>query len=241
MNGKRNHNVKNPIQKIKMPYVIFLMLFLNFTALSINSYAFTFDKWRSGQSINTICLKANQRNQSLYERETGLGGNGVMDVAGRFINKTVNCKQLQDKEVLYYSKTIFEKPCIISLYFTPKSKRLKSVEIKWTDFSLQQLKERSYDKDYLQKVIVALVEKYGEPTAVITIKDALFDNVSCTWDFEYENAPGDLITLDATVKKITLKYTDERNVDLAKYEQKLIREEEKRETVRREMLDKTVF
>jgi hypothetical protein len=120
------------------------------------SQAFEYDVWKSGMpldealklaEINDIPVTCREFNKPLLR--------------GRDHFRTEVLKQAKKTQNMCYRQNLSESTALITLHFTPISKKLSSVWIYWSDADVTQQKE----------TILALSQKYGAPLKYNPYKD----------------------------------------------------------------------
>ena len=124
--------------------------------LPYQSQAFEYDVWKSGMpldealklaEINDIPVTCSEFNKSLQR--------------GRDHFRAEVLRQAKKSQNLCYRQNLRESTALITLHFTPISKKLSSVWIYWSDANITQQKE----------TILALTQKYGAPLKYDPHKD----------------------------------------------------------------------
>jgi hypothetical protein len=110
---------------------------------------FRFDVWHSGMNLETVQSVAQENNITLQGDET--------KVQSTAPNKSAENKDSPSGIKMEYSEDILGKPAHIELLFTPVSRTLYRLSIRWPD-----LKE-STDSEFYKKVISSLMNGYGKP------------------------------------------------------------------------------
>lgn len=136
---------------------------------SNRAQAFEYDVWKSGMpmdealkfaEINEIPVTCRKFNKPLQR--------------GRDHFRTEVLKQAKKSQNLCYRQYLNGSTALITLHFTPISKKLSCVWIHWTDADVTQQKE----------VLLALSQKYGEPLKYNPLKDAILNTPDIRLEYD---------------------------------------------------------
>jgi hypothetical protein len=162
--------------------------------LPISSIAFEFDIWKSGISLDDALEIAKSNDIPLTDVKRMKHCQRGKD---HFQPDTI--KHAQKSRNFFYKDSILNKTALITLHFTPMSKKLCNISIIWDNA----------DRAHQKEVVLMLTEKYAEPLKFNPIKDHL----SLTPDIRFEGpisksqffASGsqDLITVHSIVRQKT--------------------------------------
>jgi len=201
--------------------------------------AFTFDWWESGMSLKKVIEVAQRENIAVYKSGAALSQKGFDPIVRPFLNKELNPKYLEDIRQIYYGENIFKKWATITLAFTPTSKRLSSIYLKWTEYSIDGLKSRQFDQDFLNAVKKTLEKKYGSAIEIETTdqENTLFKTYSCYWEI----GGADIIWLNSDYKSLRLVYNNSTIVELAEKETAIIEKKKSVEEKEKEVEDMRKF
>jgi hypothetical protein len=127
-----------------------------FAVFAVQSNAFEFDVWNSGISL-TEAMKIAEFN------DVPLTTAGAMKPCqrGKEHYRPERMKDAQKSRNFCYKDTVVGKPALVTLHFTPMSKKLCNVVIYWANADKAQQKE----------VLFVLSEKYGDPLKYSPVKD----------------------------------------------------------------------
>ena len=120
------------------------------------SQAFEYDVWKSGMSLDEALKLAEINDIPVTYREF----NKPLQ-RGRNHFRTEVLKRAKKTQDLCYRQNLRESTALITLHFTPISKKLSGVWIYWSDADITQQKE----------TILALSQKYGAPLKYDPYKD----------------------------------------------------------------------
>ena len=119
-------------------------------------YAFEYDVWKSGISLNEAMEIAESNDIPLTDAKTM---NPCQRRKDHFQPDKI--KLAQKSRNFFYKDSILGRTALITLHFTPMSKKLCNVCIIWDDA----------DNTHNKEVVLMLIEKYGEPLKYNPIKD----------------------------------------------------------------------
>jgi hypothetical protein len=122
------------------------------------SLAFEYDVWKSGMTLDDVLKLAEINDIPVTCRKF----NKPLQ-RGRDHFRTEVLKQAKKARNLCYQQNLSGSTALINLHFTPISKKLSCVWIRWTDAEMTQQKE----------LILELAQKYGEPLKYNPQKDAI--------------------------------------------------------------------
>ncbi len=154
------------MQKHIVIWIICLGLYI---ILPNGSQAFEYDVWKSGialdealklAEINDIPITCKKFNKPLHRERDHFRSDAL--------------KQARKAQNLCYQQNLSGSTALITLHFTPISKKLSCVWIQWTDADLSQQKE----------VILELTQKYGEPIKYNPQKDAMFNTPDIRLEYD---------------------------------------------------------
>jgi hypothetical protein len=120
------------------------------------SRAFEFDFWKSGISLDEAMEIAEFNDVPLTDAKMMKPYQRGKD---HFQSEII--KRTQKSRNFFYKDSILGKTALITLHFTPLSKKLCNVRIIWDDA----------DNTHNKEVVLMLTEKYGEPLKYNPIKD----------------------------------------------------------------------
>jgi hypothetical protein len=144
----------NAMQKQSAVLIICLSLVIVFPHLSP---AFEYDVWKSGIAINEALKIAEINDIPL----TGAELNQPLQ-RGQDHFRSESVKRTKTSQNLCYKQKLMGSTALVTLHFTPMSRKLSHIWVYWTDADKAQQKE----------VLLALSEKYGEPLKYSPEKDA---------------------------------------------------------------------
>ena len=121
---------------------------------------FKFDVWYSGMNLETVQSVAQKNNINLQKDDA--------KVASAAPNNSVHNRDSHAGIKMTYSESILGKPANIELLFTPETRTLYRLSIRWPDL------QESTDSEFFKKVISSLMNGYGKPAQNRT---NLFDTV----------------------------------------------------------------
>ena len=141
------------MKRINFFWIIFLGLFAVFP---VQSNSFEFDVWNSGISL-TEAMKIAEFN------DVPLTTADLMKPCqrGKQHYQPDGMKDAQKSRNFCYKDTVVGKTALVTLHFTPMSKKLCNLCIYWAEADKAQQKE----------VLLMLSEKYGEPLKYSPVKD----------------------------------------------------------------------
>jgi hypothetical protein len=201
--------------------------------------AFRFDQWESGMSLEEVVRIARKENIVMYENSSALTQKGIDPVARMFLNREVNPKYMEDTDRVSYGISLLKKWATVTLVFTPTSRRLASVILTWSEYSIDGLKERRFDPDFVADVRQTIEKKYGKAVEIQEPDDGmtLFRTRSCCWKI----GGTDTISMTTDYKSLRLVYNNRTITELAEKESAIRKKQDAVREKIREAEDKEKF
>ena len=178
------------------------------TSTRTTDNAFKFDKWVSGMSVDEV-MKVAETHDIPLQRVGSVSAN-------KRFNPNVK-KYAKTATAFYYKENLLGRWSTVTLSFTPVSKLLWSVDIKWSGSGI------STKGEFRNEVESLLSEKYGKPRA--RGKDLLFDTVS------WEISKMSLVSMKAGFGSINLSYVDKKIEAMKTNEDLLLKEQAKKKSL----------
>ena len=174
-------------------------------------------------SMEKVIEIAQKENIVMYKSSAALSQKGFDPIVRPFLNRELNPKYLDDVGQIYYGENILKKWATITLAFTPTSKRLMSIFLKWTEYSIDGLKNRQFDPEFVSTVKKTLRKKYGTAIEIETPdqETTLFKTYSCYWEI----GGADIIWMNSNYKSLRIVYSNSTIVELAEKETAIIEKE----------------
>lgn len=170
---------------------LLLSVFLLLTSITSDAYSFNFDVWESGKDIKEVIEIARENNIPILKT-------GIVSVDKNFNPKIVS-KYLESTKSFTYNTKLLNSHAKVFLYFTPESRLLYKVNIRWN-----HLKD---EENFLQDLLKVINDKYGDN--YVHYREIIFEYYK--WKTETIESE-DLITiqLSAGGKNLNLEYLDSR-------------------------------
>jgi hypothetical protein len=171
--------------------------------------AFKFDKWISGMSIEEAMQVAESQDVPLHKE-------GLI-TAGKHFNPNVSRKYAKTATRFYYKDNLLGKWSTVTLSFSPVSKLLWSVGIKWSVSGKAATSELRNDMESL------LSEKYGKPKA--SGRDLFYETIS--WKISEIS----VVSMKVGAGSVNVSYVDKKIEAMKANEDRLLKEQAKKEAL----------